>query len=77
MIKIDITENQKLFGVLFFFLLFRATPSAHGSFQARGRMRPATASLHHNHSNTGSFNPLSKTRDGTYLFMDTSHAHTC
>ena len=63
-----------------FFFLFRATPAAHGSSQARGQI-DAAASLHHSHSktgliltsvtqgNSGSFNPLSKARDQT---LDTS-----
>ena len=36
------------------FLLFRATPAAHGDSQARGRTGAAAAGLHHSHSNTGS-----------------------
>ena len=35
-------------------LLFRATPSAYGGSQARGRIRAAAASLHHSHSNARS-----------------------
>ena len=34
--------------------LFRATPVAYGSSQARGRIRAAVAGLHHSHSNAGS-----------------------
>ena len=37
-----------------FFFLFRATPTAHGNFQARGRIGPAAASLYHSHSNARS-----------------------
>ena len=37
---------------VFFFLFFRAALVAYGGSQARGRIRAATASLHH--SNTGS-----------------------
>ena len=37
-----------------FFCLFRATPAAYGSAQARGQIGAAAASLHHSHSNTGS-----------------------
>ena len=37
-----------------FFCLFRASPTAYGGSQARGRIRAATASLHHSHSNTRS-----------------------
>ena len=43
-----------LFFLFFFVLLFRATPSAYGSSQARGQIRATAASLHHSHSNTGS-----------------------
>ena len=37
-----------------FCFIFRATPTAHGSFQARGQIGAATADLHHSHSNSGS-----------------------
>ena len=37
-----------------FILLFRAAPVAYGSSQARGRIRAATAGLHHSHSNSRS-----------------------
>ena len=40
--------------VLFCFCLFRATPTAYGSSQARGPIGAATASLYHSHSNPGS-----------------------
>jgi len=45
---------RKFFVCLFLFLLFRATPAAYGSSQARGRIRAAAPSLRHSHSNTGS-----------------------
>ena len=70
------------------FFLFRATPAANGSFQARCWIRAAAASLHHNHSNARSephlwlipqltgnartFNPLSKPRNWTRIIMDIS-----
>ena len=38
----------------FLLCLFRATPAAYGSSQARGWIRATTASLHHSHSNVGS-----------------------
>ena len=38
----------------FFFCLFRAAPAAYGSFQARGRIRGAAATLCHSLRNTGS-----------------------
>ena len=33
--------------------LFRAAPAAHGSSQARGRIRAAAAGLYHSHSHMG------------------------
>ena len=38
---------------LFFFWLFRATPVACGSSQARGQIKAAAAGLHHSHSKAG------------------------
>ena len=38
----------------FFLNLFRAAPMAYGVAQDRGRIRAATASLHHSHSKVGS-----------------------
>ena len=38
----------------FAFCLFRATPVARGSSQARGQVGAAAAVLHHSHSNAGS-----------------------
>ena len=35
-------------------LLFRATPAAYGSSQARDQIGATAASLHHSHSNMGS-----------------------
>ena len=37
--------------VLFYFLLFRATPTAYGSSQAKDRIGAAAAGLCHSHSN--------------------------
>ena len=34
--------------------VFRATPAAYGSSQARGQTGAAAAGLHHSHSNVGS-----------------------
>ena len=68
----------------FFILSFsRATSAAHGGSQARGRIGAAAAGLHHSPNSTGSeahpklqlsqiLNPLSKARDKTLIFMDTS-----
>ena len=53
----------------FFFCLFRAYESS----QARGPIGAAAAAgLHHSHRNTGSFNPLSKSRDQTHILTDTT-----
>ena len=38
----------------FFFSLFRATPEAYGSSQARGQIGASAGGLHHSHNNTGS-----------------------
>ena len=38
----------------FFFFFFRASPTAHGNSQARGRIGATVAGLHHRHSNKGS-----------------------
>ena len=62
----------------FFFFLFKATPLAYGSSQARSQIRAAAACLRHSYSNArsqpcvqhtpqltgnaGSFNPLSEAR---------------
>ena len=72
----------------FFFFLLRAMHATYGNSQARGRIGPAAAGLHHSHSNTGSklhicdlhhsswqhqiLNPLSKTRDRNPILMDAS-----
>ena len=42
------------FFFFFFFCLFRATPTAYGSSQVRGRIGATAANLHHSHSNLGS-----------------------
>ena len=71
-------------------LLFRATPAAYGSSQARGRIGAAAASLCH--SNAGSEpvwnlhhsswqcwipNPLSKARDRIHILLDINQTHFC
>ena len=38
----------------YFYLLFRVTPIAYGSSQARGKMRATAVGLHHRHINLGS-----------------------
>ena len=67
------------------YCLFKASPVAYGSSQARGRIRDVAAGLHHSHSNVGSklhlhhssrqcqiLNPLSKAGDRTRVLMDAS-----
>ena len=73
--------------IIFFFLLFRASPVAYRSSQARGQIGATAAGLHHSNSNTGSElrlpltpqfrqcwfpNLLCKARDGTHILMDPS-----
>ena len=53
-----------------FFL--RAAPIAHGSSQARGRIRDAAASLHHSSWQHWILNPPSEARDRTLILMDPS-----
>ena len=65
--------------------LFRNTPTAYGSSQARGRIGALAAGLYHSHSNTRSkpvcdlhhsswqhwiLDPLNKARDRTCILMD-------
>ena len=71
-------------------MLFRASPTSHGSSQARGQIGATVAGLHHSHSNEGSEQhlqltpqltatpdpgPLSKARDWTCILMNTSQIH--
>ena len=52
--KIFWAHNDNLtFSLFFFFFLFKATPVAYGSSQARGWIRTAAAALSHCHSNAG------------------------
>ena len=72
---------------LFTYLLFRTTPAACESSQARGRMGAISASLHHSHRNariklhlqpipqltaTWILDPLSEARHQTCVLMDAS-----
>ena len=61
--------------MMFMLLLFRATPVAHRSSQARGQIGAAAASVHHSHSKARSFNPLDETRDRIHILMDTGPCH--
>ena len=47
------TATQATAVRFFFFFFFRATPSAYGGSQARGRIRATAAGLHHSHRNAG------------------------
>ena len=52
LIRVSRTQDQA--SVFFmFFGLFRATPEAYGSSQARGRIGAVAAGLHHSHNNEG------------------------
>ena len=42
-------SSNILIFLIFVFLLFGATPTAHGSFQAKGRIRATSLGLHHSH----------------------------
>ena len=64
-------------------VIFRASPEAYRSSQARGRIGAAAAGLRHSHSNARStpqdvatpdrpFNPLSKAEDQICILMDTT-----
>ena len=79
-----LTPFLLLFLLLFCFVfLFRATPVAHGSFQARGQIGAATyatalpdpshiCKLCCSLPQCQILNPLSKAMDWTYILMDTS-----
>ena len=51
---LTVSEAFFIFLIFFFFLLFRAAPTAYGSSQARGRIRATAAGLCHSHNNAGS-----------------------
>ena len=63
--------------------LFRVTPVAYGSSQARGQIGASAAGLHHSHicdvhhssRQHRMLNPLSEARDWIHILMDTSHIH--
>ena len=99
LIIFSIVENNLVFikYVFFFiffafFFFFRATPTAYGSSQAKGRIGAVAASLHHSttmwdpshicdlhHSSQQCRipDPLSKARDQTGILMDASRVHFC
>ena len=51
---LDTKNPRREVGMTFLFLLFRASPAAYGTSQAKGRIRATAASLYHSHSNSGS-----------------------
>ena len=55
-----------------FFGLFRATPTAYGSSQARGGIEAVATGLHHSSQQCWILNPLSEARDRICILMDTS-----
>ena len=60
------------FKFIFYFLvfcLFRATPVAYGSSQARGPIGAIAASLSHSHGNTGSLTHCARSRGWTHNLM--------
>ena len=59
----------------FFFCLFRVTPGAYEGSQAMGQIGVVAADLHHSSQKHQSLNSLSKARDRTHDFMDTSWVH--
>ena len=65
-------ENANLKFFFSVFCLFRATPTAYGSSQARGLIRAVAASLHHSSPQRRIFNPLSEARDRTLILMEAS-----
>ena len=80
-------DDQWSFQMIFFSFLGGTTPMAYGSFCAKGQIRDAAASLCQSHGHVGSeaylqptwqlwqhqiLYPLSESRDGTRILMDTS-----
>ena len=73
--KITFIEFFFLFYFLKICLLFRATTMAHGSSQARVRIRAVDAGLRQSSQQHRILNPLSEARDGTCVLMDTHQIH--
>ena len=65
-------SRQKAVFVCLFVLLFRATPAAYGSSQARGQIGAADASLCHSLQQRWILYPLSEARDRICMLMGTS-----
>ena len=53
-----------------FFCLFRTTPTAYGSSQARDRIGAVAAGLHHSSRQCRILDPLCEARDQTCILMD-------
>ena len=56
--------------IYLFCCLFRAAPTAYGSFQARDQIRAVAPSLHHSSQQCQILNPLTKVSDQTLVLMD-------
>ena len=65
-------QIRTFFFFFFFFGLFRATPAACGSSQARGSIRAVASDLHHSSGQCQILIPLREARDQNHVFMDTS-----
>ena len=63
-----------LFYIFFFFFLFRASPAAFGSSQARDQIRAAAVGLHYSQSNVGSKLFLQTTAQGHAVIIAHSNA---
>ena len=77
--------NLQIYYLFIYICLFRTTPVAYGSSQARDQIGAAAAGLHHSHSNAGSesclrpttahgntrsLTQMSKARNPTHILMD-------
>ena len=60
-----------------FIFLFRAATTAYASSQVRGQIRATAASLHHNHSNSGSLAHWVRPGDRTHILMDATWVNYC
>ena len=65
----------KICFLAFVFGLFRATPKAYVSSQARGRIGAPTAGLRHSSGQCQILNPLSEARDQIQVLMDIRWVH--
>ena len=72
--EITNTDGEVFF---FFFWLFRTTPTAYVSSQARALIGDIAADLHHSSQQHQIINPLSEVRDQTHILMDASWICFC